>query len=365
MVAWAVPAAIAGGQMAAGYLGNEAARGESRRAMKDAANQRAAAQGYLDQINPEELAALEDLYIQSLRPTISEDTRYRPEQYQYIEAPEYMKYTDLGDVKANLISEDPALRDAQLAALTDLQTRAEEGLDAKSAAQFMRARQDAGEFARGREGAIINNLQARGMGGSGIEAAMRQMAGQQGADRLAQTMSDEAAAAADMRLQAELAALNAAGDIRGQDFNRESSNADILNNFAMANSARRQQIANMNTDLGNKRIDSNTGEQRRVSGLNTGTRNDAQLKNIDLERMRNESLNQNLMTKYGAGQDVYNAKADKAGMQSDAALGGLKETYAKGAAEADYQRNKYGSIGQGLDTFGDWYMYDQANKDKK
>ena len=359
---------VIGGMMAASaaanYMGNENARSASNKALRAAAKQRDQSTSYLDQIDPAQLEALNQAYLQSLG-NEGAGLNYTPETYQYLASPEYMQNTYLGDAQSTLIADSPEMRNAQLAALGNLQQRAETGLDANSKAQFLRAQQAAGEFSRGREGAIMNDMQGRGMGGSGLEMAMRQMAGQQGGDSLSQSMADQAAADASQRMQAELLALESAGNIRGQDVGTQETNADILNQFSMKNSAARQQISNMNTDLGNERIKGNIAEQRKVSAGNTDLRNNGQLTNLGFQQLRNKSANDNLMTQYGGATDVYDAGVAKKQSLANAALGGITESYAKGAANADYARGTAGAVASVPSAMAQYYIHkDTSDEDK-
>jgi len=361
MAFWA-PLIGAGISAGGSYLGNEASKNASNKAIQEARRMRDDATGYIEDVDPDELQRIIDMYMGGLT-NIGGGLEYTPEMYQFINSPEYMQYQYGGDVMANLVGDSPQMRNAQMAALDSLVERSETGLDAKSKAEFLRAQRAAGEFAQGREGAIINNMQARGMGGSGMEAVLRQMSGQGGADMLSQSMSDQAAADAQQRLNAQIMALNSAGDIRGQDVGVQSSNASILNNMALTNSALRQEIMNQNTRLTNDRIKDNIGEMRRVAGANTDLRNTGQLTNIDLEKLRQESANKNILSKLGADQSVWDQRTAKAGNLANAKLGGLTEVYAGGAADAGYQRDKYGAMGK-LGT-GAVSAYDSYYKDKE
>jgi hypothetical protein len=365
-MAWEALLAAGAGSALMGYLGNEQAKQASNKALKEAAGQREESKKYLEEINPAEIEALNQAYLQSLGIEGS-GLSYTPDEYQYIAMPEYMKNTYLGDAQSTSVQDSPLMKMAQLWGLANLQNRAETGLDAKSKAEFLRAQRGAGEFAKGREGAIINDMQAKGMGGSNMEAALRMMAGQQGADMLSQSMSDQASVDANHRLQAQLQALDTAGQIRGQDVDTSALNANILNQFALTNSARRQQVQNMNTQLMNDRLKDNTSEMRNVSSGNIDLRNKAQLANIDLEKARQASQNQNLMTQYGGGMGAYEAGSAKQQSLANAALGGITESYAKGAANAGYERDKYNSIGSLFPAMGNAYTsyYDKKEAEEK
>jgi hypothetical protein len=353
---------IAGGLSAGtGIIGNEQARNASNKAMREARGMRDEAKGYLSEIDPSYLENLDAESYQALMNVIAPGTVYAPSMYDYIAQPEAYQYGYLGDAESTLAADSPEMRAMQIKALGELQDRAESGLDAKSRAEMARAKLNAGEMARGREEAIIQNMQARGMAGSGVEAAMRQIASQQAANRLGQAGLDEASVNAQQRALATLQAMQGAGNVRGQDVALNQSNADILNRFALENSARAQQIANANTALRNRTMENNIAEQRRISGANTGLSNQAQLQNQLYDQMARQSFNQNLMQQVGARNQktgsIYDARANKANAMSGAALGYVNDAYAKGAANADYSRGIWGALGSIPQAWGQYEMY--------
>jgi hypothetical protein len=357
-----LPAVIGGamlGGAALNYLGNEEARKASAKAAKEAARQRADAKAYLETINPNELAGLDAESLNSLL-NIASGIRYNPEEYAYIAGATPLDYQYTGDVSGQVVADSPEARAMQLAALQDLQKRASEGLSAEDQAGFMRARRDAGEMAKGREQAVMQSLQARGMGGSGIEAALRGQASQLGADRLAQVEAEKAAANAQQRALATELAMRGAGSLRQADIGLNTTNADIMNKFALENSRRRQDILNANTQAKNRALESQTEEQRRIAGLNTQGRNQAQMYANDITMRARQSQNQNLQNQIDARnsklQALYGAKQAQAQSLSNAALGGISDSWASGAANADYQRQKYGTFADLANAYGNYAM---------
>ena len=337
--------AVASGYM--GYMGNEAARKASQEAMAEAARQRAVALEELKKIDPkrlEQLGIIDPLTLE-----------FTPEAYKYIQGADPMMYQTPQEVNAQLVEDSPEMRAIQIEALNNIRKRADEGMQAADEADYMRAIREAGTQARGREGAIIENMRSRGMSGSGVEAAMRQMASQSSADRLAQFGADKAAKNAEMRALAEQMAGNMAGDMRSTDINLSGTNADIINQFAMENSRRQQEIKNMNTQLMNRKSEADTAERRNVSNANIESRNQALMTNqqraMEADLMRQQSQNDRL-------RQIYDANAEQNQRIANAQLGGISDIYAKGAAEADYQRNKWGALATIPGSIGNTYaMY--------
>src|SRR5690606_37366499 len=135
-------------------------------------------------------------------------------------------------------------------------------------ADFMRAKLEAGQLARGRNEALKNEMAARGMLGSGSEFMLREAANQEAAQRAQMAGLEQAAAAARQRALYQQAYGDALGGLRGQDLDVNSRNADIINQFNMANTGARNEAQQQN--LANRQA---------IMGANTATRNDAQMYN--------------------------------------------------------------------------------------
>lgn len=330
---WQVAAGLAGGQIASSLLGQSAARRESEaaRAQAEALRRDALA----------ELAGLEPIELMELG--------YQPEEIQFIKEADPILYMMPEEVQAQTVDIDPKTRQMQMDALADMEALAEQGLSAQDAYNFMKNRRLAETAAAGREQAITENLRQRGMGGTGLEAALRMMASQGASDRLAESQAMQAAENARMRLAGLEAQAGLAGQVRGQDFMQERTNADILNDLAWRNSERARQIENMNIDMRNRAAQANVAQQRATQAANVTARNQAQMAN------RQQAIQNQLMRQ----QSVHDIARSKAG----ALTGGIPDIYAGGAASAAGQRQMWDTIGSGLGTAGQIYMtQSQANQ---
>jgi hypothetical protein len=165
---------------------------------------------------------------------------YNPNAYAAPETPE-----------GQTISEDPNIKAAQMSALNSMLTRSNEGLTAEERRQQDLSRRKQEQTTQGAEEAIIANMAARGLGGSGMEYALRQQAAQNAADTASQGGLAREATNADQKLAALNNLLTGAGQVRGQDFTVNKTNADIVNDFATENSRRRNAISAANTELAN------------------------------------------------------------------------------------------------------------------
>ena len=326
------------GQMASQYMGQQGAEKASDKASAEAAAMRQQALAQLSGMDPIQLSEL----------------GFDPTAIEYIKGPEAIAYAAPEEVQAQTVETDPLMREAQVGALSDLSQRAEEGMSAQDKYNFMKNRRQVETQARGQEQAIMENMKQRGMGGSGIEAAMRMMSQQGGTGRLAESEALQAAENAKMRMAATQAQGQMAGGIRQQDIGQGTTNANILNQLAWNNSERNRKIANMNIDMKNQYAQKAINEQRRVQDVNVDMSNQAQLMNkqqqIANEKIKQESERQKQMASAGA------------------LSGGIPDIYAGGAADAAGQRQQWNTIGAGINTAGQMYMSqqqaDQASADR-
>lgn len=141
----------------------------------------------------------------------------------------------VGESEFARINEDPRAREAQYLALRRMQEEVESGgMTPEDRAAYAEAEQQAAGFERGMRGANQARLAARGMSGSGLEAASVLGGQQEGIARQSQAGLNIAAEA---RRRA-LASLGQLGDfstgLRGQEYDMASQRAraqDALNQF--------------------------------------------------------------------------------------------------------------------------------------
>jgi len=160
----------------------------------------------------------------------------------------------LGTESANYeqVSEDPLIRSAQMSALSKMAGLADRGLSEEDAAGFQKARAQGAQMSRAGTEAALANAQARGVGGSGLEFAMREMANQQGAERASSAGLDQAANAARQRAMYNQAYAQQLSGVRGQDANMNQANADIINRFNMQNTQNRNNVNQQNVQNRNQ-----------------------------------------------------------------------------------------------------------------
>lgn len=184
-------------------------------------------------------------------------------------------------------SADPRLRDAQLAALGQLQNiGAEGGLTAMDRAALQEANMGQDARARGAREAILQNMAARGMSGSGQEL-IAQLTGQQAqAQQGALTGLQTGALARQRALDAILGAGQLGGQMEEAQFGQAAQKAeaqDIINRF---NAANRQQVMNQNVMDRNRAMAANLANRQDIANQNVGLRNQQQMHNKGLIQQR-------------------------------------------------------------------------------
>jgi hypothetical protein len=125
-----------------------------------------------------------------------------------------------------LAPEDPELKKRQLEALQMMWDTAKQGgMDPQAKAALQQAQASSAAAERGARGAIVQNAQARGVGGSGVELGAA-LANQQGsAQRLA---GGQAAGDARTRaLQAMMNTQQGTGQVRGQDLSAAQARSQV------------------------------------------------------------------------------------------------------------------------------------------
>ena len=314
--------AIAGASVVSGYLANrQKARSDAEaRAMFEGAMRE------LDQITPpgseERKLVFEELKSQGI---------YEPELEQAVA---------VRDSELQGITTDPRFAQAQMDSLAKLGEYSEGGLTAEDRAALEQINSQAAAENKGMQDAVMQNMRSRGLGSSGMEAALRSQAAQSASDSARQQAMTVNAQAQRRALEALDSRANLAGSIRSQDFGEQVTKAsaqDAVNRFREQNL---QGVNTRNVNRSNEAQQQNLAEKQRIADSNTATRNYNQEYNMNAERQAylDELAKQEIRT---------GNTSTLAGMKSQSA-----------ADEA----NMYGNIIQGGAKMASSYY---ANKDKK
>lgn len=175
--------------------------------------------------------------------------------------------------KVSQIQEDPRLKDAQMQALGSLQKSGRTGLTATDRAALNQVRQENARDTEAKRQQIIQNMQARGQGGSGAELAAQLQAAQGGADSASASGDRIAAMAQENALGAISKAGTLGGQIRSQDLDvnkLKASAEDEMNRFNIQNAINRQQ---RNVGSTNQASQENLANQQAILNANTQQQN--------------------------------------------------------------------------------------------
>lgn len=245
--------------------------------------------------------------------------------------PETYEPVVTGDVST--ITEDPALREAQIRAMLGMEQVSREGLPLQDRLLGDEAqRAVAGEFSRANEG-IIRNLAARGRAGGGTELAARLATSGAGAEMARGMGSDLAQQSISNRLMAMREAERMAGATRGQDFQTAARNSEMQNRFnewlsglkttAAMNAARaRGDAQKYNLDNRQRLAEANTLGKFSTERENQARRDDLQDRLFRARAQRAGGMS----GAYGALQDAADARqtAKQANVRSTAGgVGGI------------------------------------------
>ena len=150
------------------------------------------------------------------------------------------------------VSTDPRLKEDQMQSLGALRDLANKGgMNAQDEANLSRVQSQNAQADRGRREAILQNAQARGMGGSGMELLAQLQSSQGATDRGAQQGLDIAGMAQQRALDAMVQGGNLAGNIQNQDFSQQAQVArarDAINSFNAQNANQNSQFNAGNTN---------------------------------------------------------------------------------------------------------------------
>jgi hypothetical protein len=275
---------------------------------------------------------------------------------QTVSAPDKLDYegvdsflADNYETQDSLLSDinvDPRLQDNQMAALASLQGIIDNGgMSLKEQAQMQKLQGDVASADKGRRDAILQNMQARGQSGGGLELLAQMQSSQAATDRASQGGLDAAAMAQERALSAIMQQGNMSGQMRDQSFGEQSQQAsaqDAINKFNTQNKMNTSQFnagvnnnasqfnAGNTLDTGKFNIQGsqqgkqfNAGQEQGAQQFNASTVNDMATKNWgakqDLSNMNTGASNQAMIqNKVNKPQNMFDNASKKAGMQSNA-----------------------------------------------
>jgi hypothetical protein len=237
-----------------------------------------------------------------------------------------------GPSAMNQVATDPRLKQAQMNALASLQELSNGGMNAQDKAQLSQIQGQTAQADKGRRDAIMQNMAARGMSGSGNELLAQLQSSQAATDRQAQQGLDVAGMAQQRALASLQQAGSLGGNMQGQEFEQKSAQAqatDAISKFNAQNSQANSQFnATQSNNMGqfnsNNKVDTqrfNAGNTMQANMANTAAANNAQAQSWNARQgLGNSNVDLgNTETKTNAidlPQQNFNNRAQLAGMQN-------------------------------------------------
>lgn len=285
----------------------------------DRAKAQQAAQEAFDQIN--QLGAPPDLANQILLSKF---------QSAGVLTPDLEKQINLGVSQVSQIKDNPALQNAQSQALQLIQQRAQGGLSGQDRAALNQIRAQAQQDTEAKRQQIIQNMQQRGLAGSGTELAAQLAAAQGGAQQESEAGDRIGAMAAQNALQAIGQQSGMASQQQGQQFQENLARSQAADEFARFNVSNQlaQQARNIAAQNQAQQLNLNNAQQ--IANANTSQGNQELLR----EQQAKAQNWQNQM-------QLAQAKA--------AALGGQSQYYQN---QAQNTAQGWGNVGSGLGAAG-------------
>ncbi len=227
-------------------------------------------------------------------------------------SPELEQALSLGPSAMEGVSTDPRLKSQQLKALEQLAGVAETGMTPADQAAFELARKKAASENQAMQGQILQQMQARGQGGSGAELIARLKGAQTSADMLQDAQLQQAQAQQAARLQAmnQVGALS--GQVRQQDFGEASDIArakDLVNQFNLQNQTAAQRA---NVQAKNQAQQANLQNQQNIMNQNVGLRNQQQQYNKQLAQQQFQNQLTKQQAKSGVTGSIAKSYSDSA-----------------------------------------------------
>lgn len=225
---------------------------------------------------------------------------------------------------------DPAYKAEQqrsLAALSDIANKG--GLRLSDRAALNDAMLDSATRARGDREAILQDMDARGQGGSGARLAADLMSSQASADRNARSSMDVAAKAQDRALQAIMSSGELAGKIGSQDFDQQAQRATAADRINMFNTQNMQSVAQRNAAAQNAAQLEDLRYARDIGMKNTDLSNKEQMYNKGLAQQYFDN-----QSKKAAGMSGQYANMAGTAMQQGQNMGNMFSNTASGIGGA-------------------------------
>lgn len=250
-------------------------------------------------------------------------------------SPEMAEAFELPESEVAKISEDASLRENQKQAIELIKQRADSGMSFADRADFNETRNAVARDQQAKQAQILQQMQARGMGGSGAELAM-QLAQSQNSAQQASEEGDRMAANASRNAMAAAAQMGSmSGDLRSADMNVANTKASAADEYNRFNVTNKQNVANSNVGARNQAQQFNLTNEQNLSNANVANRRDEDVRyqNALQTRFQNEMNKATGQNQISAAQGENAAQSARAQGQATAGMWkGIEDAGMKGAA---------------------------------
>ncbi len=237
------------------------------------------------------------------------------------------------------IKTDPRLKQSQLKALSSLEDIGSSGgLTLSDQANLQKGLNDVAVADRGRREAIADNMQRRGLSGSGFDQAA-QLRNQQDATNLqSQQQLQTLGSARDRALQAITQGGSLAGQLRSQDYGEQKDLAGARDSIANFNARALAGVNHSNVGYQNEAQAANLKARQDIANANVGIANQQELHNKDVYQQQFD----NQARKAGglAGQNtILSNKYDQAADRTASGWAGAGSSVAQAGGAYGQSRN--------------------------
>lgn len=234
----------------------------------------------------------------------------------------------MGPSAMEQVSTDPRLRQEQMSALESIANLAQGNPQQGDLAGYELARQNVAGELNAQNNSVLQNMQQRGMAGSGAELLAKLKNNQSGAQMLQEAQLKQAQDMQAARMQALQAQSSMASNLRNQDYGEASNLAKAKDAIAQFNAQNAQGVNSRNTATQNNAQAGNLTNAQNIANLNTETQNKQQIHNKGL-----------VQDKFNNQMTLANAKAGQYGNQASAA-----------DTKAGQTASMWAGMGQGVGT---------------
>lgn len=295
-----------------------------------ASGDRSKGQGYAEQ-------AFNELLAIGLPPDLSKEIIMQKFQEAGIMTPELEQEISVQHSKLAELQEDPETRNAQMEALNTFKSLSKTGLGAQDKAALNQVRDSVQRDLEGKRQQILQQMQQRGMGGSGAELITQLQASQGDANKASMESDRLAAMAQERALSALDKSAGLASNVRGQDYTVAANKAkaqDELNRFNVDN---QRSVQSRNVAARNTAQAQNLSNKQRISDANVNMSNQEKLRQAQAQRdYWNDQLKraQGRSSAYEGLGNEYNRRGDAIAGREQAIWTGIGNIAEKGAGMA-------------------------------